>query len=107
MLARDSLLKRYDNPRGAQDSMGETVPDGRMLIRDIFVLKIQTKPKATEFYNGKVEELGTNLQDLGKAVQGKSQNLKVVEEREWNAPSLLLQANVHFDRTFLGLTLTL
>ena len=33
-----------------------------------------------KFYNHKVEELGSNLKDLEAIVQGKSNNLRVVEE---------------------------
>ncbi|KAI9819959.1 MAG: subunit of tubulin prefoldin [Pycnora praestabilis] len=35
---------------------------------------------ASEFYNGKVDELGRNLKDLESIVQGKSNNLRVVED---------------------------
>ncbi|EEP81096.1 conserved hypothetical protein [Uncinocarpus reesii 1704] len=36
--------------------------------------------KATEFYNGKVDELQTNLRDLEKVLQAKSTNLRVIED---------------------------
>ncbi|WEW55850.1 subunit of tubulin prefoldin [Emydomyces testavorans] len=36
--------------------------------------------KATEFYNGKVEELQANLRDLEKVLQAKSTNLRVIED---------------------------
>lgn len=42
----------------------------------------QTPPAAREFYSRKVEELGKNLQDLEKMVQGKQGNLNVVEDGE-------------------------
>ena len=42
----------------------------------------QTPPAAREFYSRKVEELGRNLQDLEKIVQGKQGNLNVVEDGE-------------------------
>ena len=32
------------------------------------------------FYNGKTEELASNLKDLETVVQGKSDNLRVVED---------------------------
>ena len=32
------------------------------------------------FYNGKIEELSSNLKDLEGIVQGKSNNLRVVED---------------------------
>ena len=44
--------------------------------------KIQTPPAAREFYSRKVEELGKNLLDLEKIVQGKQGNLSVVEDGE-------------------------
>ncbi|KAL1985153.1 hypothetical protein VTN96DRAFT_8175 [Rasamsonia emersonii] len=40
----------------------------------------KTAAKAIEFYNGKVKDLDTNLQDLEKIVQGKSANLRVIED---------------------------
>ena len=35
---------------------------------------------AIKFYNGKVDDLSKNLGDLEKVVQGKSENLRIVEE---------------------------
>lgn len=43
---------------------------------------LQTPPAAREFYSRKVDELGRNLQDLEKIVQGKQGNLNVVEDGE-------------------------
>ena len=40
----------------------------------------QTTSDATKFYTKKVEDLGKNLNYLEKVVQGKSENLRVVEE---------------------------
>lgn len=40
----------------------------------------QSTKDATKFYEAKVEELGTNLRDLEAIVQGKSNNLRVVED---------------------------
>jgi len=40
----------------------------------------QNTKDATKFYEAKVEELGTNLKDLESIVQGKSNNLRVVED---------------------------
>jgi prefoldin alpha subunit len=40
----------------------------------------QTASKAIDFYNRKAKELETNLQDLEKIVQGKSSNLRVIED---------------------------
>lgn len=36
--------------------------------------------QATVFYEGKVEEIGRNVKDLEQIVNGKAQNLRVVEE---------------------------
>jgi prefoldin alpha subunit len=35
---------------------------------------------AIKFYNGKVDDLSKNLGDLEKVVQGKNENLRIVEE---------------------------
>ncbi|KAJ9292527.1 hypothetical protein DTO271G3_8684 [Paecilomyces variotii] len=40
----------------------------------------KTTAKAIEFYNDKAKELETNLKDLEKIVQGKSANLRIVED---------------------------
>jgi prefoldin alpha subunit len=40
----------------------------------------QSTKDATKFYEEKVEELGANLKDLETIVQGKSNNLRVVED---------------------------
>lgn len=45
-------------------------------------MKFQTPTAAREFYSRKVEELGKNLLDLEKIVQGKQGNLSVVEDGE-------------------------
>ena len=42
----------------------------------------QNTKDAIQFYNGKVEELGTSLKDLESIIQGKSNNLRVVEDGE-------------------------
>jgi prefoldin alpha subunit len=36
--------------------------------------------EAIKFYNGKVDDLNKNLGDLEKVVQGKNENLRIVEE---------------------------
>jgi hypothetical protein len=36
--------------------------------------------EAIKFYNGKVDDLSKNLGDLEKVVQGKNENLRIVEE---------------------------
>ncbi|EEA20397.1 subunit of tubulin prefoldin [Talaromyces marneffei ATCC 18224] len=40
----------------------------------------KTTTKAIEFYNKKVKELEANITDLEKIVQGKSTNLKIIED---------------------------
>ncbi|KAI9804267.1 MAG: subunit of tubulin prefoldin [Piccolia ochrophora] len=59
-----------------------TLADTKNVIVDVgtgFYVEKSTAD-ATTFYNGKVDELGTNLKDLEAIVQGKSNNLRVVEE---------------------------
>lgn len=42
---------------------------------------IEKTPRDAEiFYNGKIEELGKNIKDLENIVNGKANNLRVVEE---------------------------
>jgi len=41
---------------------------------------LQSTKDAAKFYTTKVEELGSNLKDLESIVQGKSNNLRVVED---------------------------
>ena len=43
----------------------------------------KTPSAAQEFYKRKVEELGRNLAELEKILQGKQGNLGVVEDGEW------------------------
>ncbi|KAK4543690.1 hypothetical protein LTR36_005335 [Oleoguttula mirabilis] len=40
----------------------------------------KTTDDAQKFYNGKIEELGKNIKDLENIVNGKANNLRVVEE---------------------------
>ena len=40
----------------------------------------KTTADAEKFYTGKVEELGKNMKDLENIVNGKGQNLRMVEE---------------------------
>lgn len=40
----------------------------------------KNRDKAKEFYEGKVKELGGNLDELEKIVDGKGENLRMVEE---------------------------
>ncbi|KAH8808405.1 Prefoldin [Xylogone sp. PMI_703] len=59
-----------------------TIADTDNVIVDVgtgFYVEKSTKD-ATKFYEAKVEELGTNLKDLETIVQGKSNNLRVVED---------------------------
>lgn len=48
----------------------------------------KTAEQAIEFYNKRVKELESNLQDLEKIVGGKSANLRVVEDGEFVTPLL-------------------
>lgn len=41
---------------------------------------MQDTKSAATFYEEKIKELGGNVSDLEKIVQGKTQNLRVVEE---------------------------
>lgn len=50
---------------------------------------MQTTKDAVTFYNAKVEELGKNLKDLETIVQGKSNNLRVIEDGKRRFFSLL------------------
>ncbi|KAE9377172.1 Prefoldin alpha subunit [Stipitochalara longipes BDJ] len=59
-----------------------TLADPDNVIVDVgtgFYVEKSTKD-ATKFYEAKVEELGANLKDLESIVQGKSNNLRVVED---------------------------
>lgn len=47
----------------------------------------QTVEDAMTFYRGKQKELGDNLKDLESILQGKSNNLRVVEEGMRSAPT--------------------
>ena len=62
--------------------------EGHRLIRGF----PQTPPAAREFYSRKVEELGRNLLDLEKIVQGKQGNLNVVEDGECSVVESAWQA---------------
>lgn len=59
-----------------------TLADPENVIVDVgtgFYVEKSTKD-ATKFYEAKVEELGASLKDLEAIVQGKSNNLRVVED---------------------------
>jgi len=59
-----------------------TLADTQNVIVDVgtgFYIEKSTSD-ATKFYNGKVDELGGSLKDLENIVQGKSNNLRVVED---------------------------
>ncbi|PGH00153.1 prefoldin, alpha subunit [Blastomyces parvus] len=59
-----------------------TLADRKNVIVDVgtgFYVE-KTTSKAIAFYNAKVEEIGVNLRELEKVVQGKSQNLRVIED---------------------------
>jgi prefoldin subunit 5 len=52
--------------------------NGSFCLADIGAVK--STGDATKFYDSKVEELGASLKDLETVVQGKSNNLQVVED---------------------------
>ncbi|KIN02077.1 hypothetical protein OIDMADRAFT_41266 [Oidiodendron maius Zn] len=59
-----------------------TLADKENVIVDVgtgFYVEKSTKD-AVKFYENKIGELGTNLKDLESIVQGKSNNLRVVED---------------------------
>ena len=59
-----------------------TVADTEHVIVDIgtgFYVE-KTTGDAQKFYEGKVEELGKNIKDLENIVNGKANNLRMVEE---------------------------
>lgn len=53
---------------------------------------VQDTKSATEFYDAKVKELGANIQNLEGIVQGKTNNLRVVEEGKTFSPLSILQS---------------
>lgn len=61
---------------------------GWLTLGGIFFV-LQTAAKAIDFYNDKVKDLDTNLQDLEKIVQGKSANLRVIEDGEFRCDFFL------------------
>ncbi|KAL1966460.1 hypothetical protein VTN77DRAFT_4382 [Rasamsonia byssochlamydoides] len=82
--------KRKNNPLGDQILVPLTSSlyvKGKLADREKVIVDVgtgfyveKTASKAIDFYNGKVKELDTNLQDLEKIVQGKSANLRVIED---------------------------
>jgi prefoldin alpha subunit len=59
-----------------------TLTDTENVIVDVgtgFYVEKSTKDAET-FYNGKIEELGSNIKDLENIVNGKGNNLRMVEE---------------------------
>ncbi|KAI9860403.1 MAG: subunit of tubulin prefoldin [Vezdaea acicularis] len=59
-----------------------TIADSENVIVDVgtgyYIEKSTTD--ALKFYNSKIDELGANLKDLESIVQGKSNNLRIVED---------------------------
>jgi hypothetical protein len=43
----------------------------------------KTKDKARVFYEAKIEEMGKNLENLEKIINGKNENLAMVEDGKW------------------------
>lgn len=50
------------------------------VVEWLLINTLQSTKDAAKFYTAKVEELGSNLKDLESIVQGKSNNLRVVED---------------------------
>src|SRR5436853_413106 len=76
----EHLTTSYTRLRSAQARFRDC--DTSFVIVDIgtgfYVEKSTTD--AIKFYNGKVDDLSKNLGDLEKVVQGKNENLRIVEE---------------------------
>ena len=61
-----------------------SINEGAWTFADWSFCLVQTAEKAIVFYNDKVKGLDENLQELEKIVQGKSQQLRIVEEGEFS-----------------------
>lgn len=68
----------------------------------LLIIVLQSTKDAAKFYTDKVEELGSNLKDLESIVQGKSNNLRVVEDgkQSRNIESQPLTRPQFYDRRF-------
>ena len=51
-----------------------------LLVLSADYAPMQTTAKAIQFYEAKTKEIGGNLKDLEGILQGKTNNLRVVEE---------------------------
>lgn len=60
-----------------RSSLALGISNGRTML--IYV-RGQTTAKATEFYNGKIKGLESNLKDLAKVVQSKDVQLRAIED---------------------------
>ncbi|KAL9623111.1 MAG: hypothetical protein Q9160_002625 [Pyrenula sp. 1 TL-2023] len=66
---------------------GSLYVPGKLASKDTVIVDVgtgfyveKTTEDATKFYNGKVSELGKNLEELEKVVTGKSESLRVIED---------------------------
>ncbi|OKL60244.1 hypothetical protein UA08_04511 [Talaromyces atroroseus] len=90
----DGVVGKQSKNAGSGAGDGILVPltsslyvKGRMADRQKVLVDVgtgfyveKTTAKATEFYNKKVKDLEANISDLEKIVQGKSTNLKIIED---------------------------
>ncbi|GAM41570.1 prefoldin subunit [Talaromyces pinophilus] len=86
--------KKTPQPQSADNNNSILVPltsslyvKGKLADREKVIVDVgtgfyveKTTAKAIEFYNKKVKELEANITDLEKIVQGKSTNLKIIED---------------------------
>ncbi|KUL91425.1 hypothetical protein ZTR_01714 [Talaromyces verruculosus] len=86
--------KKTPQPQSAGNNNSILVPltsslyvKGKLADREKVIVDVgtgfyveKTTAKAIEFYNKKVKELEANITDLEKIVQGKSTNLKIIED---------------------------
>jgi hypothetical protein len=75
----------------------------------LLINTLQSTKDAAKFYTAKVDELQTNLKDLESIVQGKSNNLRVVEDgkqsRNSESQTRLICFSQFYDRRFSVATL--
>ncbi|KAH8697319.1 putative prefoldin subunit 5 [Talaromyces proteolyticus] len=88
----DGIVGRKDAPGAGGDSIlvpltSSLYVKGKLTEREKVIVDVgtgfyveKTTAKATEFYDAKVKDLEANITDLEKIVQGKSANLRVIED---------------------------
>ena len=82
MLTRHTADKALLVPLTSSLYVPGTLADTQHVLVDVgtgFYVE-KTTDDAQKFYNGKIEELGKNIKDLENIVNGKANNLRVVEE---------------------------